>query len=133
MNAKNAKLRFENLERALARLQEALAAPSDTPFVVDASIQRFEFAFELCWKTMRGFLELEMSGASLGTAREVLKAAYAAHWVDDEGGWIDLLNMRNTTSHVYNEAMARDIYKRIGKAMPLLLAVLPVLRVKAQA
>jgi len=131
MNGRNAKLRLENLERAIERLEEALAAPADTPFIVDATIQRFEFAFELCWKAMKGFLELETSSADLGTARAVLKTAYAAGWIDDEVGWIDLLAMRNATSHVYNEAMARDIYRRIGTNMPMMRKALAVLKVKS--
>jgi nucleotidyltransferase substrate binding protein (TIGR01987 family) len=47
------------------------------------------------------------------TPRSVLKGAYAVGWIDDEAGWIDLMRMRNLASHVYNETMARDIYRRI--------------------
>lgn len=131
MNDLSAQRRLEHLEQAIARLEEVLAAPADTPFIVDATIQRFEFAFELCWKTMRGFLELETSGANLSTARAVLRHAYTAGWVDDQQGWIDLLAMRNLTSHVYNEKMAREIYERIGVQMPLLRKALVVLQTKA--
>ncbi|HEX3810521.1 MAG TPA: nucleotidyltransferase substrate binding protein [Rhizomicrobium sp.] len=131
MNAQSANRRLENLERATARLAEALAAPKDTPFIVDATIQRFEFAFELCWKTMRGFLELEASSANLATPRAVVKAAYAAGWIDDESEWIGLLQMRNATSHIYNEKMAQDVYGQIGKFAPLLHDAVTMLRAKA--
>ncbi len=131
MNGPSAKRRLENLERAVARLEEALAAPSDTPFIVDAAIQRFEFAFELCWKTLKAFLELETPGADLGTARAVLKRAYSAGWIDDEEGWIDLLTVRNTISHVYDERKALEIYRRIGACAPLLRKASAVLRARA--
>ncbi len=36
--------------------------------------------------------------------------------------------MRNETSHVYNEAAARNIYVRIRTCAPLMEAVLGVLR-----
>ena len=35
--------------RAITRLDEALALPSD-PIVPDSAIQRFEISFELCWR-----------------------------------------------------------------------------------
>lgn len=114
MNEINAALRLEQLENAVARLEETLAAAAEAPFIIDATIQRFEFAFELCWKTMRGFLEIE--GRSVQpSARGVFKGAYAMGWIDDEDGGVELLEMRNATSHVYNEKMARDIYERIRR------------------
>jgi nucleotidyltransferase substrate binding protein (TIGR01987 family) len=103
MSGRNAKLRRENLGRPIEQLEEALGVPADTPFIMGATIQRFEFGFELCWKTMKGFLELETPSADLGMARAVQKTAYAAGWIDEVAGWIDLLTMRNATSHIYNE------------------------------
>jgi len=130
MNGPSASRRFEKLKQAMARLEEAMAEPEDTPYIVDASIQRFEFAFELFWKTMKGFLELE-SSARMVNARDVLKQAYASGWIDDEQGWIDLLGMRNSTSHIYDETMARAVYTQIGARMPLLRKALAVLKSKA--
>jgi len=45
-------LRLSHFERALSRLEEALAKPED-PIVRDASIQRFEFTFEMAWKALQ--------------------------------------------------------------------------------
>ena len=39
--------RLGDLGRALDRLDEALAVPPEAPLVVDGTIQRFEFTFEL--------------------------------------------------------------------------------------
>jgi nucleotidyltransferase substrate binding protein (TIGR01987 family) len=61
----------------------------------------------------------------------VLRPAYAAGWIEDENGWIDLLTMRNKTSHIYSESMARQIYAQIGRSMPLLRNALAVLQTKA--
>ncbi len=47
----------ENLGRALERLDEALAVPLDNPLAIDGTIQRFEFALELFWKTLKRLLE----------------------------------------------------------------------------
>jgi nucleotidyltransferase substrate binding protein (TIGR01987 family) len=65
MNAENATHRLEQFDRALARLNEALAVPETAPLAIDGTIQRFEFTFELCWKAMQAMLDLETSTARL--------------------------------------------------------------------
>ena len=44
------------LETALSRLEKALAQPVDE-FVRDSAIQRFEFTFELLWKSVKTYAE----------------------------------------------------------------------------
>ena len=51
MNDRRERL-LADLESALERLSEALAAPK-TDLNRDASIQRFEFTFELFWKSLK--------------------------------------------------------------------------------
>jgi hypothetical protein len=53
-----AQLLVSDLDRAKNRLQEALAQPEDT-FIRDASIKRFEFCFELAWKSIQSISRLE--------------------------------------------------------------------------
>lgn len=103
-----------NLERALARLGEALQEPETNPLVVDATIQRFEFSVELFWKTLRRLLVSEGEGVDAVTPRETLKHAYRVGWIDDEAGWLAMLQDRNLTSHVYNDEMARQIFRRVA-------------------
>ena len=45
----------EQFERALERLHEVLAE-NETGIVRDALIQRFEFAFEMAWRSLHRFL-----------------------------------------------------------------------------
>ncbi len=111
--------RLANLERALARLEEAAVAPIDPRnLALDATIQRFEFTFELFWKTLR--LMLARDGIEAGTPRESLKQGLAAGWLEDEQLWLDMLRCRNETSHVYDEARARAVYERIKSFLPAL-------------
>jgi nucleotidyltransferase substrate binding protein (TIGR01987 family) len=127
MNA-NARRRLEDLERAVARLEDAIVVPEDAPLAVDGTIQRFEFVFELCWKTMKALLEQSSPSEQFGTARAAVKGAYAAGWITDEAGWLDLLDMRNATSHTYHETLARYVYRRIKSRMPMLKAVVAELK-----
>lgn len=48
--------RFQDFSNALKRLEEATReVPSE--IVIDGTIQRYEFTFELAWKTMKDYLE----------------------------------------------------------------------------
>lgn len=105
------------LGRALDRLDEALAEPeSASKLVIDGTIQRFEFAIELCWKAMKRQLGAE--GIATATPKETLRRAFQAGWLDDETLWLDMLLDRNRTTHLYDEAMARLIYQRIRDYAP---------------
>jgi nucleotidyltransferase substrate binding protein (TIGR01987 family) len=110
-NERKLALSIANLERALARLGEALQEPDSNSLVVDGTIQRFEFAIELLWKTLRRALLAE--GIETRTPREALVQAYQLQWIDHEDTWLAMLRDRNETSHIYDELKAREIYGRI--------------------
>lgn len=92
------------------RLKEAVNE-METPLSIDGTIQRFEFTFELAWKTIQKFIGYE--GFDCNTPRECLRKAYSAGLIDNEEIWLDMLDDRNITSHIYNEALAKNIYDRI--------------------
>lgn len=102
---------LSKLEAALTRLGEALAADSSNALFVDGTIQRFEFVFELLWKTLKRALEVE--GFKCATPRETLKTAFKAGWISDETLWMQMLDDRNLTSHTYDEPAAMEIYENI--------------------
>jgi len=100
-----------NLGKALSRLKEALQGADKNTLEVDGTIQRFEFVIELFWKTFRHFLALE--GIESTTPRDSLKKAYKVKWISDETAWLNMLRDRNMTSHLYDEAVAKEIFERI--------------------
>lgn len=110
MSAEKIRQSMENLGRALERLNEALEEER-TAFMIDATIQRFEFSIELFWKTLKRQLAYE--GIEATTPRETMKHAYKNGWLREEGVWLDMLDDRNRTSHIYNEEMANEIYDHI--------------------
>jgi len=97
--------RFQNFDRALKRLAKALV---DGPGVLseleqEGAVQRFEYTYELGWKTLKDFLEF--SGVTINpiTPKQVFKSAYAAKLIESEVDWIDMLNHRNLLAHDYDE------------------------------
>jgi len=101
------------LERAYERLQEAAGTLIEAPLALDGTIQRFEFTFEIAWKTLKAYLEDQ--GIICHSPKGCLREAFRIGWIDEEEPWLSLLQARNMTSHVYNEEMAMDIYKEIKK------------------
>ena len=110
MSAEKVRQSMENLGRALERLNEALQEER-TEFMIDATIQRFEFSIESFWKTLKRQLAYE--GIEATTPRETMKHAYKSGWIRKETLWIDMLDDRNRTSHIYSEEMANEIYDHI--------------------
>ena len=107
---------FENLDRVLSRLEEALKEDYPTSLMVDGTIQRFKFTIELYWKTLKRLLLSE--GIDAKTPRETLKEAFQAGWLEDEKAWLQMLKDRNETSHVYDEEMALKILANIKQYFP---------------
>ena len=89
----------------------------------DGVIQRFEFCTELAWKTTREYL-CEQGYIEINSPKAVMKQAYSDGLIDDERSWIELLNARNLTSHIYDENTAGEIFKSIKTTFFPLLAEL---------
>ena len=105
--------RKEDLIKATARLQEALNVENVTDVVIDGALHRFEFTFELAWKTMKDYLEYVGLIQKTGSPREVLQNAYQNDLIDNGEDWIEMMLSRNTLSHLYNEDESREIYEKI--------------------
>ncbi len=105
--------RKSELRNAVGRLREAAAQP-ESDLVRDAVIKRFEFTFELVWKSLK--LYLERQGLDCGGPRSTLKNAFAEgliHSPDEADIWLRALEDRNLTSHAYDEALAAQIYRHV--------------------
>lgn len=95
---------------ALGRLDHALAQPVNE-FVRDSAIQRFEFTFELFWKSLKAYAE--ESGLEAFSPRDSLRVAFQLGLIQETGEWFRMLEDRNLTSHTYNEATAETIYSHL--------------------
>jgi len=113
--------RKAELQNAVKRLREAVAQP-ESDLVRDAVIQRFEFTFELIWKSLK--LYLERQGLDCGGPRSTLKKAFTEGLInspDEADVWLQVLEDRNLTSHAYDEALANRIYQHVVQDYTALL------------
>ncbi len=108
--------KFVNFESALRRLKEGVQAYRESPaqIIRDGVIQRFEFTCELAWKTTREYL-LSQNFTDINSPKAAMRQAFVYGLVDDGNGWVELLNARNQTSHIYNDESAQQIYEKIEK------------------
>lgn len=121
MDPKRVKQLFADFEKAARKLKEALAEDprQAAGTVLDGTIQRFEFTFELAWKLAKHVLDYQ--GIEAGSPRDVIKEAFAQNFFKDGDAWIAMLEDRNRTSHVYDEEQVLRIYNKIKeKYYPLL-------------
>ena len=100
------KQRFENFAKALRLLREALAdVESLSALEKEGAVQRFEFTFELAWKSLNDYLAYSGVVVAPVTPRSVIKQAFAAKIISDGQLWIDMLDCRNLMAHTYDEAV----------------------------
>lgn len=111
-------LSLHNLQKALNHLNDALQLDQKEKIVIYGTIQCFEIAIELYWKTLKRLLESE--GIIANSPKQTLREAYAAHMITDEATWLQMLNDRNLTSHIYDESTALRIYNNIKTNFPVL-------------
>ncbi|MEG6567496.1 nucleotidyltransferase substrate binding protein [Thermoanaerobacterium saccharolyticum] len=105
--------KLENFIKALDRLKEGLLQyDEEDELQRDGIIQRYEFTFELAWKTLKEIFEDE-GLVGLNSPKTVLREAYSSGLIDDEKIWLDMLVDRNATSHIYSQSNAIEICKRI--------------------
>lgn len=113
MNTDKFNRSLTNLKKALARFSEALEEP-ESSIVRDATIQRFEFTYELLWKTLKIYLQ-DIHGVRAVSPRQVFKEAYSLSLIKQEDIFLEMMQSRNMLSHTYNEDQAMDIYKKCKK------------------
>lgn len=108
-------IQIQQLDKALSRLEETLSM-EPTQVNKDATIQRFEFTFELSWKLMKSFAFNK--GLETVSPKDSLRTAAQLGLIEDVEMWFDFLDARNNSSHVYNENMASEVYEEIKKFLP---------------
>ena len=106
-------IKVNNFTNALGRLKEGIAKYDEADDLSrDGVIQRFEFTFELAWKTLKTVFEDEgLKG--LNSPKTVLREAFAAELIIDDELWLAMLSDRNSTAHIYSEQMAIEICRNI--------------------
>ena len=121
MNSDSTQLDLSSLEKAIASLVQLNERVSDEKFMSQQDqvvylglqaglIQNLEFTYELCWKIIKRWLEVNVNPESVDgvTRRELFRLAAENRLIDDVDEWMNYHAARNLTSHQYCRALADE-------------------------
>lgn len=114
-----------SLLKAQAAMADVMKQPKTT-YIRDAAIQRFEFSYELGWKTMKRILDYR--GISVNSPRETFREAAKEGLIKNVKQWFEFLDYRNETVHTYDEAIAEEIYKALPEFLSAMNAFVEKIR-----
>ena len=104
------KLKYKDTKKALDTLKEIFREPFSV-IVRDATIQRFEYTFELGWKTLKDFFESK--NVEVKFTRDVIKESFKTELLDDGEIWLEMLEKRNLMAHTYDEVILKSVLNDI--------------------
>ncbi len=120
------KQRFDSFKLALNRINEVVDSEKPenlSELEKEGLIQRFEYTFELAWKTLQDLLKHRGYEVTPGP-NPVFQKSFENALISNHDGWRKMVKARNTTSHTYNEGEALEIVKDIyNEYAPLLNAL----------
>ena len=82
----------------------------------EGAIRRFEYTFELAWKTLKDYLVYSGVVFDQITPRSVIKQAFAAKIIKDGQTWVDMLGQRNLMSHTYDDESFKIAFSSISRS-----------------
>lgn len=116
--------KVESFLKSVQRLQEAIEIyqqQSSNDIIRDGMIYRFKISFEFSWKALKEYLLDQGVANELNFPKQVLKTAYGNQMINDESVWLDMLESRNRTSHIYDDRIAAKIARDIStRFLPVL-------------
>ena len=106
--------KFKNFKNNLQVLRTSEGEDLGNTFIVSGIIDKFMIQFELSWKLLKELLKYEGSiEAASGSPRQIIKTAYQYYDFLTESVWLEMLEERNKTAHIYDENAAVQLVKKI--------------------
>ena len=107
--------RLTTYKNAVDRLTEVINLSKQhtlNAFERDSLIKRFEFSYEMAWKLMMSY-EKENGITGVLGSKDVIRQAFKLSLVSNGEAWLEMVDTRNKTSHLYDEEMAADVIDEI--------------------
>jgi len=115
------KLRFEdglhNFRNACDKFADVVDRKNEfyregySDIYLDLVVKRFEFTYEMSWKCIKRYLDY--IGIECRSPRDCFREAFSQKIIADETIWIDMIEQRNLSSHVYDENEIKEILDKI--------------------
>lgn len=111
--------KLEQLKKAIQAWKMALEEPY-SDIARDASIQRYEFTFELLWKTVKIFLK-EFEGIECQFPKSCFREARLFLKLTEKEieTCLRMTEDRNVSVHVYSEKKAKALYEKLDSYLKI--------------
>lgn len=110
----NLKSAIDSLRRSLNAIESFKGDNDDIVETLRAGvIQHFEFTYELCWKSMKRWIEMNVGSEIVDgvTRAELFRISAENKLITDVAKWMQFHKARNSTSHTYNENTAYEVFE----------------------
>ena len=107
------KYRFQNFEKAFAQLESAVEKLNSlSDLEKEGLVQRFEYTFELAWKTLKDYMESQE--VEVKFPRDAIKKGFQYEIIPEGEIWMEMFEKRNMMAHTYDEEIFSDSVKQIS-------------------
>lgn len=118
--------KLATFEQALKTFKEALLA-NPSQLERDGAIQRFEYCYDLAWKTLKRYLE-KRGLIDLNSPKSVFGAAYNEKIISDEVIWSTIILKRNASVHTYNQKLADSLFAELPVYYDAMIGLFQVMK-----
>jgi nucleotidyltransferase substrate binding protein (TIGR01987 family) len=105
--------RFANYQKALAQLTKFIERETLNELEEQGLIKAFEYTYELSWNLLKDYFQYQGNANTIAGSRDAIRLAFKVGLIADGEGWMDMIENRNLTSHIYNESVAQEIASNI--------------------
>jgi len=118
------KFKITRAQKAFQTFEDILKEPYSV-IIRDAAIQRFEYTFEIVWKSLREFLK-EKAGVIANSPKLAFREAFSDGILSEEESkkCLEMTDDRNDTAHTYNEKVAERIFTGLKEYSSLMKKIL---------
>lgn len=107
--------RFANFQAALLQLKDGIDIFNSRGLSLlekQGLIQAFEFTHELAWNVLKDYFEYQ-GNFNIKGSRDAAKEGFKYELLNDGNLWMQMIETRNLTSHIYDKHTAEEIVEII--------------------
>lgn len=120
-----------SLSEALGRFSDVLETPLDShDFILDAAIHRFQFCYDLTWKSLQRLLAIK--GVRTHSPHSTFTEALREVLISERIVWERIVKDRNSTTHEYDEFNAREVYSRLKTYLGIMHSALTAMQIEIE-
>jgi nucleotidyltransferase substrate binding protein (TIGR01987 family) len=103
--------RFSNFSKAfdLLRSIQEMNVNSLSDLKKEGIIHRFDFTFEIAWKTLNDKMNYDGLKIIPSSPKSVFRHAYANNYISNIDSWLKMIEDRNLMSHTYDFEVFKNI------------------------